>query len=59
MEYWRTQLTQVVEHYGTLHHPEVLRVSEVLDRCVVRVQNQHEPAIRTDFETLMTRYIVE
>lgn len=38
LEYWRDQLAQAVERWGSLQHPEVIRISTILDEYVVAAQ---------------------
>lgn len=38
LEYWRDQLAQAVKRRGSLQHPEVLRISTILDQYVVAAQ---------------------
>lgn len=39
VEYWRARLVAIAENYDTMSHPEVIRVSEILDRCIVNAQS--------------------
>ena len=40
VEYWRDHLVRTAEQYGNLQHPEVLRVSRILDQYVLHAQHQ-------------------
>ncbi len=38
LEYWRQRLADAVDRYGSFVHPEVVRVSQILDDYVAKVQ---------------------
>lgn len=40
IEYWHQRLVETVESRGSLLHPEVLRVSQILDLCIVDAQRR-------------------
>jgi hypothetical protein len=40
VEHWRRYLARTFELYGHLQHPEVLRVSRILDQCVLQAQRE-------------------
>ena len=40
VEHWRRYRARTFELYGHLQHPEVLRVSRILDQCVLQAQRE-------------------
>lgn len=38
IEYWRAKLCDAVDRYGSLQHPEVIRLSHILDDWVVKAE---------------------
>ncbi len=47
LEYWRTRLADAVAQYGSLTHPEVVRISTILDEYIVAAQTDGDPPAAT------------